>query len=99
MYYQLPNGKVVQMSVDECLNLKHKDIQYLLSINAGEYINNPWTDSAISRSKNDIIDPVVSDKSETVNVEQVEELETFFDDYFPEEFEDPDPNIDLNFQL
>jgi hypothetical protein len=36
MYYQLPNGKVVHISVEEYLNLKDRDVQYLLSINAGE---------------------------------------------------------------
>ena len=67
------------MSIEDYLNLTYRDIQYLLSINAGEYIHNPWADSAISRIK--------------------KEIETFFEEYFPEDFEESDPKIDLDFNV
>jgi hypothetical protein len=98
MYYQLPTGKVVQMSIEDYLNLTHRDIQYLLSINAGEYIHNPWTDSAISRIKKEMIEEI-GDEEEIVVFENAEEIETFFEEYFPEDFEDSDPKIDLDFNV
>ena len=76
VYYQLPNGKVVQMSVDEYLSLSDKDIQYLLSINAGDYISNPWTGSVITKKG---LTP-----DEDMDVEEIE----FFEEYFTEEWED-----------
>lgn len=76
MYYQLPNGKVVQMSVDEYLSLSDKDIQYLLSINAGDYISNPWTGSVITKKG---LTP-----DEELDVEEIE----FYEEYFSEEWED-----------
>lgn len=76
MYYQLPNGKVVQMSVDEYLSLSDKDIQYLLSINAGDYISNPWTGSVITKKG------LIPD--EDLDVEEIE----FYEEYFSEEWED-----------
>lgn len=76
VYYQLPNGKVVQMSVDEYLSLSDKDIQYLLSINAGDYISNPWTGSVITKKG---LTP-----DEDMEVEEIE----FFEEYFTEEWED-----------
>ena len=97
MYYQLPNGKVVQMSVEEYLNLTKRDIQYLLSINAGDYISNPWTGSVISSIKKQSEDCEDEEDPDVVTFENAEEIETFFEEFFPEDFEDPDPKIDLDF--
>jgi hypothetical protein len=96
MYYQLPTGKVVQMSIEDYLNLTYRDIQYLLSINAGEYIHNPWADSAISRIKKEIEEDL-GDETEVLVFENAEEIETFFEEYFPEDFDDPEPRVDLDF--
>lgn len=98
MYYQLPTGKVVQMSIEDYLNLTHRDIQYLLSINAGEYIHNPWADSAISRIKKEI-EEEFGEEDAAIVFESAEEIETFFEEYFPEDFEDEDPKIDIDFNV
>lgn len=98
MYYQLPNGKVVQITVEEYLSLTEREIQYLLSINAGEYINNPWADSSISKIKKESEDSNEED-CDTAVFESAEEIETFFEEYFPEDFEDSDPKIDLDFNV
>lgn len=98
MYYQLPNGKVVQMSVEEYLSLTSKDIQYLLSVNAGEYLPNPWSGSAISKSRissEEEIDPEIDEEI----TEYSEEIEFYFEDFFPDEFDDPEPRIDLDYDL
>lgn len=82
MYYQLPNGKVIHISVEEYLSLNDRDIQYLLSVNAGEYISNPWSGSSISKTE--------EPESKEEEDEQVEEVETYFDEYFPDESDIPD---------
>ena len=98
MYYQLPNGKVVQMSIEEYLNLKEKDIQYLLSINAGEYMSNPWSGSVISKmsSWKDIEDDYDIGGE---NSEDLEESEFDFTDFFPDDFEDDPPVIDHDYDF
>lgn len=84
MYYQLPNGKTVYLSVEEYLSLTDADIQYLISINAGEYIPHIWTDSGVL-------------DQETEEFLEVEDLETYFEEFFPDEFEeDVKPNLDLD---
>jgi hypothetical protein len=50
MLFQLPNGKTVYLTVEEYLDLTDIDIQYLMSINYGESIQNPWHGSSISKS-------------------------------------------------
>lgn len=47
MQYQLPNGKVVHLTVDQYLDLTDEDIQYMMSIDHGDYVLNPFSDSAI----------------------------------------------------
>jgi ABC-type transport system involved in cytochrome bd biosynthesis fused ATPase/permease subunit len=96
MLYQLPNGKVVHLSIEDYLELTHKDVQYLLSINAGEYIHNPWTESIISKTPKEAEVKTDNELEEAI-AESVEEIETFFEEYFPEDFDDPEPRIDLDF--
>jgi hypothetical protein len=60
MLYQLPNGKVVTLTVDEYLNLTDEDIQALMALNFGEYPSSYWygscidTQEAPKRNNNDL---------------------------------------------
>jgi hypothetical protein len=47
MLYQLPTGKVISLTIEEYLALTDQDIQFLVSINAGDYANSPWVGSSI----------------------------------------------------
>ena len=51
MLYQLPNGKVVHLTIEEYLSLTDEDIQYLMSIDFGEHIRDPFTGSAVENNK------------------------------------------------
>jgi hypothetical protein len=46
MLYQLPNGKVINISIDQFLDMTDQDIQYFMSVNGGDYCSNPFTESA-----------------------------------------------------
>lgn len=86
------------MSVEEYLNLTTKDIQYLLSINAGDYVPNPWSGSVISKLKKQNQDFLEDEEIDDDNIEISEEIETFFEEFFPDEFDDHDLKIDLDFE-
>jgi hypothetical protein len=47
MLYQLPNGKVIHLTIEEYLSLTDEDVQYLMSIDYGEHIRDPFTGSAV----------------------------------------------------
>jgi len=51
MNYQLPNGKVIYLTVEEYLDLTDEDIQYLISIDYGDTIVNPFSGSAVDTKK------------------------------------------------
>lgn len=46
MMYQLPSGKVIQITLEQYLEMTDEDIQYMVSINYGDYIRNPFYGSA-----------------------------------------------------
>lgn len=58
MLYQLPNGKVITLTVEEYLDLTDTDIQYLVSLDAGEGSVSPWHQSAIRSSRHVNLDDI-----------------------------------------
>ena len=47
MLYQLPNGKCIEISVEQYLKLTDKDLKELESLNWGEEINDPFAISVL----------------------------------------------------
>ena len=91
MIYQLPNGKIIHLSVEEFLDLSDHDIQYLMSVNAGDHAPSPFYGSAIKNAgardsspefKNDLdYDPEDDDKSHGDNPNTDEILLDEFPDF------------------
>lgn len=52
MLYQLPNGKTIYITVEECLNMTKDEEQFLLMYGYGESINNPFVQSVIHKKGN-----------------------------------------------
>lgn len=70
MFYQLPNGKVINITIEEYLDLTDEDVQYLMSMDYGEYIRNPFTGSAVDDNKKEKhydFDDFVSIEDENIN--------------------------------
>lgn len=85
MIYQLPNGKVIYLSTEDYLSLSDKDIQYLVSINAGEFPRSPWEGSAIKHSRNQDFDD-----DEDCSIDYQEESEEPIGPNTPEPYQDED---------
>jgi hypothetical protein len=49
MLYSLPNGKVIELSLDQYLDMSDEEFEYLLSINYGESIENPFFGSILEK--------------------------------------------------
>ena len=47
MNYQLPNGKVIYISIDEYLSMTDEDIQYFIASDYGDTVINPFSGSAV----------------------------------------------------
>ena len=50
MQYQLPNGRVINITIEQYLSMSDNDIQYMICINAGESVHNPFTGSALDEN-------------------------------------------------
>jgi hypothetical protein len=69
MLYQLPNGKVIYLTIEQYLELTDEDVQYLMSLNAGDYALNPFTDSAVvenTKEKYYDFDYLTDDESDSI---------------------------------
>ena len=51
MFYQLPNGKTIIISIEDYLDMSDADIDFLVKANVGSQLNNPWANSAIKEEK------------------------------------------------
>ena len=70
MLYQLPNGKVVNISVEDYLSLTDEDIQTLIALNYGEYATSYWYKSSLDTEE--LPDKRMNDTS-LLSLEQQEE--------------------------
>jgi hypothetical protein len=55
MLYQLANGRVIHLSIEEYLSLSDNDIQDLNGMNIGDYPTSHWHDSVIRNEKKTVI--------------------------------------------
>jgi len=50
MLYQLPNGKVIEMSTEQYFEMTDEDFEYLIAYNHGEIQEDPWFGSVITKA-------------------------------------------------
>lgn len=82
MLYSLPNGKVIEMSVEQYIELTDEELEYLISINYGDPIENPFFGSVLHKP---IVIEIVSDVMPPINCDfPIEEIDNSID-YTPEE--------------
>ena len=49
MFYQLPNGKVIEISTEQCFEMSDEELEYLIAYNYGEVVQDPWFGSMLSK--------------------------------------------------
>ena len=57
MNYQLPNGKVIYISIEEYLSMTDEDIQYFIPSDYGDTVINPFSGSAVDTKKKPSAEP------------------------------------------
>ena len=69
MLYQLPNGKVIFITIEQFLELTDDDIQFMMSMDYGEHTTNPFINSAVvqnSKEKYYDFDYLADDESDDI---------------------------------
>ena len=61
MFYQLPNGKVIEISTEQYLEMSDEELEYLIAYNYGDIVENPWHGSVLSNN-------IFSDDSDDIEI-------------------------------
>lgn len=54
MLYQLPNGKVIEISTEQYIEMSDEELEYLIAYNYGDVLENPWFGSVLSKQSSDV---------------------------------------------
>lgn len=85
MLFQLPNGKVIEMSTEQYLEMSDEELEYLIAYNYGDVHENPWFGSVLSRQNAQEVEDVSNILPELTDIPEIDKI-TFTDiDYNPEE--------------
>ena len=49
MLYQLPNGKVIEISTEQFIEMTDEELEYLIAYNYGDVMENPWYGSILNK--------------------------------------------------
>lgn len=83
MLYQLPTGKVIEMSIDQYLDLSDEDLEYLIAYNKGDHIEDPFFGASIIRPRMILDDIEEIEKVLDLTEIPIEEKFNFLDDETP----------------
>jgi hypothetical protein len=77
MFYQLPNGKVVEISTEQYFEMSDEDFEYLIAYNHGEMQENPWHGSILNKHDraHDICLDNVPDLTDIPNIDKLSDLD------------------------
>lgn len=85
MIYQLPNGKVIEISLEQYIELSDEELEYLIAYNYGETLEDPWFGSVLSKGESissEIVE-IHPDLIDTPEDEKIDDLD--IDTEYPEE--------------
>lgn len=83
MFYQLPNGRVIEISTEQFIDMSDEELEYLIAYNYGDIIENPWHGSILNRVKQSVIDEVSEQPVDLTSASEIEKLLDL-------DFEDPE---------
>jgi|688.fasta_scaffold14722_19 hypothetical protein len=86
MLYQLPNGKVIEISTEQYLELTDEELEYLIAYNYGEILENPWFGSVLNSRESSFQKEEVPDiLPDLINIPDEDKINYSDIDYIPEE--------------
>ena len=88
MLYQLPDGRVIELSTEQYFDLSDEDLRLLISTNYGENIENPFFGSVLQKpglmvdDDFEAWDVTIDDGLNELELPDIPEEEKLGDDYF-----------------
>ena len=83
MLYQLPNGRVIEMSTEQYFEMSDEELEYLVAYNYGDLLENPWFGSVLNKQpkptpEDDVVE--IRDISEIPSIERLSDLDVEFEE-------------------
>jgi hypothetical protein len=88
MLYQLPNGKVIELDIDDILNMDQHTIQLFIACDAGIHATHPFY-------KSNVDNVTKADKLSEEDLEN-DDPKFYYRDYFPDDYEEDDDPLNSN---
>lgn len=85
MLYQLPNGKVIEISTEQYVEMSDEELEYLIAYNYGEVMENPWFGSVLSKRDTSVQDETPDILPDLTNIPDTDKLRFTEIDYNPED--------------
>lgn len=84
MLYQLPDGRVIELSTEQYFDLTDEELHMLISTNYGENIDNPFFGSVLQKPSSMTVDDFEEWPEDFIEPEllDIPEDEKLNDDYF-----------------
>jgi len=72
MFYQLPNGRVIELSTEQYLEMSDEELEYLIAYNYGDVVENPWFGSILG--KHDPLEDITDTIPDLTDIPEIEKL-------------------------
>lgn len=76
MIYQLPNGKCIEISTEQFVEMSDEELEYLIAYNYGDVVENPWHGSILNRPSSVIDDEfILPDLTDIPEIDKLMDLD------------------------
>lgn len=78
MFYQLPNGKVIEISTEQFVEMTDEELEYLIAYNYGDVVENPWHGSILNkhdRIHDEGLDDSIPDLTDIPEIDKLSDLD------------------------
>lgn len=66
MLYQLPTGKVIEISTEQYLEMSDEELEYLIAYNYGDCVEDPWFGSVLKKREPKQVIPLTEEPIEDI---------------------------------
>lgn len=75
MYYQLPNGKVIEMTTEQFVEMSDEELEYLIAYNYGDTYENPWMGSILTKNDMTLDDDILPEIPDLSQIDKLKDLD------------------------
>jgi len=79
MIYQLPSGKIIELSLEQYLDMTDEDIEYFIAYNIGNEIENRFFNASLNNKETIILESSDEIEEETLDLLEITVIDKLID--------------------